>query len=175
VRLNREPSELSALAARGGALGTRAATVLARVDWPGKPGAAAPVEPLTAEEQSRFNAGREVYRNICQACHQPDGRGQERVAPSLVDSALALAPPEVPVRILLHGKEGSIGLMPPLGQAFSDEQIASVLTYIRREWGQAGAPVDAASVGNVRATTAGRTKPWTNDELLALIPGGKRP
>jgi mono/diheme cytochrome c family protein/glucose/arabinose dehydrogenase len=175
VRLNREPAELSALAARGGDLGTRAATVLARVDWPGKPGAAGPVEPLTAEEQGRFNAGREVYRNICQACHQPDGRGQERVAPSLVDSALALAPPEIPVRILLHGKEGSIGLMPPLGQAFNDEQIAAVLTYIRREWGQAGAPVDPASVGNVRATTAGRTKPWTNDELLALIPGGKRP
>jgi mono/diheme cytochrome c family protein len=123
----------------------------------------------------RFDAGREVYRNICQACHQPDGRGQERVAPSLVDSALALGPAEIPVRILLHGKEGSIGLMPPLGQAFSDAQIAAVLTYIRREWGQAGAPVDAASVGNVRAITAGRAKPWTNDELLALIPGGKRP
>ena len=148
--------------------------MLARVEWPGKPGGPAPIEPLTAEEQLRFNAGREVYRNICQACHQPDGRGQERVAPSLVESALTLGPPEIPVRILLHGKEGSIGLMPPLGQAFSDDQIAAVLTYIRREWGQAGAPVDAAHVGNVRAITAGRTKPWTNDELLALIPGAGR-
>ncbi len=175
VRVSREPAELSGLAARGGDLGTRAAAVLARVEWPGKPGAAAPIEPLTAEEQLRFDAGREVYRNICQACHQPDGRGQERVAPSLVESPLALGPAEIPVRILLHGKEGSIGLMPPLGQAFSDAQIAAVLTYIRREWGQAGAPVDAGSVGNVRAITAGRTKPWTNDELLALIPGGKRP
>ncbi len=174
VRLSREPAELSALATRGGDLGTRATAVLARVEWPGKPGGPAPIEPLTAEEQLRFNAGREVYRNICQACHQPDGRGQERVAPSLVESALTLGPPEIPVRILLHGKEGSIGLMPPLGQAFSDDQIAAVLTYIRREWGQAGAPVDAAHVGNVRAITAGRTKPWTNDELLALIPGAGR-
>ena len=33
--------------------------------------------------------------------------------------------------------------MPPVGQVFSDDQIAAVLTYIRREWGQTGTPVDA--------------------------------
>ncbi len=92
LRLNREPAALSALAAAGGDLGPRAASLLARVEWPGKPGAAAPIAPLTAEEQVRFNAGQEVYRNICQACHQPDGRGQERLAPSLVGSTLALGP-----------------------------------------------------------------------------------
>jgi putative membrane-bound dehydrogenase-like protein len=171
LRLNREPAGLSMLAAQGGDLGSRAASLLARVNWPGKPGAAAPIEPLSAEEQVRFNAGQELYRNICQACHQPDGRGQERLAPSLVGSPLALGPVGIPARVLLHGKEGSIGLMPPLGQAFSDDQIAAVLTYIRREWGQAGAPVDAAAVQNVRASTASRTKPWTNDELMALMPG----
>ena len=171
--MNREPAGLSTLAGQSDDLGSRAASVLARVNWPGKPGAAAPIEPLTAEQQVRFDAGREVYRNLCQACHQPDGRGQEQLAPSLIGSALALAPPEVPVRVLLHGKEGSVGLMPPLGQAFSDDQIAAVLTYIRREWGQAGAPVDAASVKSVREATASRTKPWTNDELLALMPGGR--
>ena len=143
------------------------------MEWPGKPGAAAPIAPLTAEEQRRFNAGQEVYKNICQACHQPDGRGQERLAPSLVGSTLALGPAGIPARILLHGKEGGIGLMPPVGQAFTDDQIAAVLTYIRRDWGQAGAPVDAETVRQVRATTAGRAKPWTNDELLALMPGGK--
>ena len=49
--------------------------------------------PLTAEEQQRFEAGREIYKNMCQACHQPDGRGQERLARSLIGSVLALAPP----------------------------------------------------------------------------------
>ena len=38
----------------------------------------------------------------------------------------------------LNGKEGPIGLMPPIGVVLSDEQIAAVLTYIRREWGQRG-------------------------------------
>ena len=63
--------------------------------------------PLTPDEQQRFNAGQDVYRNICQACHQPDGRGLEKVAPSLLGSQLALASPDIPARILMNGKEGS--------------------------------------------------------------------
>lgn len=177
LRLNREPQALSGLAARGDALSPRVASVLARLTWPGKPGEAAPIPPLTADEQARYDTGSEVYKNICQACHQPDGRGQDKLAPSLIGSALALAPAEIPARILLNGKEGAIGLMPPIGSAISDEQIAGVLTYIRREWGQAGTPVDPATVKTVRALTAGRTRPWTDDELMALAGpgrGGKR-
>ena len=171
VRLNSEPSALTTLAANTEGLGARAARVLARIEWPGKPGASAPIAPLTAEEQQRFDAGRDVYKNICQACHQPDGRGQDRVAPSLVGSTLALASPDIPVRILLNGKEGPVGLMPPVGSVLSDDQIAGVLTYVRREWGQPGSAVDPATVKSVRELTAGRNRPWTNDELLALAGG----
>ncbi len=175
LRLNREPIALSTLASGSGDLAARAAAVTARVEWPGKPGVTT-VPALTTEEQQRFDAGREVYRNICQACHQPDGRGQDRVAPSLVGSALALATPDVPARILLNGKEGAIGLMPPVGAVLTDEQIAGALTYIRREWGQGGSAVEPATVKAVRALTAGRTRPWTNDELLAIGGGrGQRP
>jgi mono/diheme cytochrome c family protein len=152
-------------------LGARASRVLTRVDWPGKAGGSAAIAPLTAEEQQRFDAGREVYRNICQACHQPDGRGQEKIAPSLIGSTLALASPDIPARILLNGKEGPIGLMPPVGSVLTDDQIAGVLTYIRREWGQAGSPVDPATVKTVRDANAGRTRPWKHDELLALVAG----
>jgi mono/diheme cytochrome c family protein/glucose/arabinose dehydrogenase len=174
TRLSKEPVAFSALAATTSDLGPRAAAVLARVEWPGKPGAAAPIPPLTPDEQQRFNAGQEVYKNICQACHQPDGRGQERVAPSLVDSPLALASPDIPARILMNGKEGPVGLMPPVGSTLSDDQIAGVLTYIRREWGQDGSPVDVATVKQVRAMTADRTRPWKHDELLALVGAARR-
>jgi mono/diheme cytochrome c family protein len=169
LQLQREPATFTALAGGSGDLESRAANVLARIEWPGKPGAV-PVTPLTAAEQQRFEAGREVYRNICQACHQPDGRGLALVAPPLVGSALALAPAAVTSRILLNGKEGRVGLMPPIGSTLTDDQIASVLTYVRREWGQAGDPVDPASVTAVRAQTAGRTKPWTDEELQAMLP-----
>jgi mono/diheme cytochrome c family protein/glucose/arabinose dehydrogenase len=173
TRLSKEPASFSALASTTTDLGPRAAEVLKRIEWPGKPGAAAPIAPLTPEEQQRFNAGQEVYRNICQACHQPDGRGQDRVAPSLVGSPLALASPDIPARILMNGKEGPIGLMPPVGFTLSDEQIAGVLTYIRREWGQDGTAVDVATVKQVREMTKDRTRPWKHDELMALAAAGK--
>ena len=169
LRLKTEPVALSTTAARTDDLAARAGRVLARVEWPGKPGVAAPAAALTAAEQQRFEAGRDIYRNICQACHQPDGRGQEKVAPTLIGSALALAAPEIPARVLLHGKEGPVGLMPPVGSVLTDEQIANALTYVRREWGQSGSVVDAAVVKTVRDTTAARTRPWTHDELMALV------
>jgi len=169
TRLSKEPVTFTALAATTTDLGPRAAKVLEKLEWPGKPGASAPIVPLTPEEQKRFESGRDVYRNICQACHQPDGRGQDRVAASLLGSPLALASADIPARIIINGKEGSIGLMPPVGSTLNDEQIAAVLTYIRREWGQDGSPVDAATVAKTRELVASRTRPWKHDELMAMI------
>ena len=173
LRLIGEPAAFAALAGGSDELASRAANVLARIEWPGKPGAATPVTALTAAEQQRFEAGREVYRNICQTCHQPDGRGQDRVAPPLVGSELSVAPAEVTARIVLNGKEGPVGLMPPIGATLTNDQIASVLTYVRREWGQTGDPVDPATVETVRAQTTTRTRPWTDAELLSLLSGGR--
>ena len=172
LRLTREPKPLTDLAAATGDLSARATALVGRVTWPGKPGDAAAPRALTAAQQQQFDRGREVYRNVCAGCHQPDGRGLDRMAPTLIGSPFALAPAEIPVRILMHGKEGATGLMPPVGGALDDEQIASVLTYVRREWGQAADPVDAESVSRVRAATAGRTRPWTEAELKA-VPGGR--
>jgi mono/diheme cytochrome c family protein len=93
-------------------LGQRAANLLTRVEWPGKPGASAPVTPLTEAEQQRFALGKEVYQNVCQPCHQPDGRGMDRGAPALVGSEITLGSAAVASRVLINGKEGTIGLMP---------------------------------------------------------------
>ncbi len=174
-RLGGEPVELSRLAAADGELGSRARAVLARVEWPGKPGASAPVAPLTAAEARRFDAGAEIYKTICAACHRADGRGEERIGPPLIGSPLVLAPPGVPVRVVLHGKQGPVGIMPGLGSALDDEQVASVVTYIRREWGQTGSPVDPAAVAGIRAQTADRVRPWTPEELAALAQGTTAP
>lgn len=168
LRLTREPAAFVRLAATGGQLGRQAAAVLTHITWPGKPGDAAAPPRLTAEEQQRFDAGRDIYRTMCQACHLPDGRGQDRIAPSLIGSAALLADAGIPARILLNGKEGTTGLMPAIGAVLGDEQIASVLTYLRREWGHAATPVTPAAVSAVRAATAGRARPWTDAELRAL-------
>ena len=128
--------------------------------------------PLTAEEQARFDAGKAIYQNLCSACHQPDGRGREKLAPPLIGSPFALASDRsLPIRIVLNGKEGPVGLMPPLGNALTNDQIAAALTYIRREWGHTASPIAPADVPAVRRDTASRTRPWTNDELTRLLSG----
>jgi mono/diheme cytochrome c family protein len=160
------------LAAADSDLSARATALLSRVTWPGKAGDADAPRALTAAQQQQFDRGREIYRNICAGCHQPDGRGLDRIAPSLVGSPFALALAGIPIRILMNGKEGATGLMPPVGGSLNDDQIASVLTYVRREWGHTADPVDAAAVTAVRGASAERTRPWTEAELNAL-PGGR--
>lgn len=168
LRLSRPPESFVRLASEDSALGKQAAAILTRVTWPGKPGEPPPPPPLTAVEQQRFDSGRKVYEAYCQACHQADGRGQPGRAASLVGSRLALAAPGVPARILLNGKEGATGLMPPLGAAMSDAQVADVLTYIRREWGHGAPPVNAATIATLRAATKTRAQPWTDAELASF-------
>jgi mono/diheme cytochrome c family protein len=176
LSLSREPNAFVTLAGAGGELGSRASNLLARMNWPGKPqvaGSAPPIAPLTPAEQQLYNVGQTVYTSLCIACHQENGRGQEKLAPSLIGSQFALAAPSIPIRILLQGKEGAVGLMPPLGAGLTDEQIAGALTYIRRQWGNEASAVDPNTVKETRAVTAGRTRPWTNDELLAIGSGGR--
>ena len=173
LALSSEPAAFSALARGNADLSTRASTVLARMTWPGKPAepGAAPVAPLTPEQQKLYEGGQTLFNSLCMACHGDDGKGRTGLGPTLIGSQFALAPPVVPIRILLQGKEGSVGLMPPLGATLTDEQIAGALTYVRRQWGNAADPVDPNTVKDVRTATAGRTRPWTNDELTAVSAG----
>jgi mono/diheme cytochrome c family protein/glucose/arabinose dehydrogenase len=171
VTLAGEPAALTALANGSGALAGPAKAVVAKLDWPGKPAPVATVPPLTAEEQKRFAAGAEIYKNLCIACHQPTGLGLEKVAPALVGSPLLVGNEGAPIRIILGGKEGTTGLMPPLSM-LNDEQIASVLTYVRREWGNQAPAVTPESVLEIRGLTSTRKRPWTNEELLPAGRGG---
>jgi mono/diheme cytochrome c family protein/glucose/arabinose dehydrogenase len=165
VVLTSAPADLTRLAASDGDLAPLAKRVVAKLDWPGKPPAAAEAPPLTAEEQKQFASGAEIYKNVCVGCHQPDGRGREKLAPDLVQSRYTSADPAAAIRVLLAGKEGPVGLMPPLGGALNDEQIAAVLTYVRREWGNTGSAVAPDDVTEIRGLTRNRTRPWTDAEL----------
>ena len=111
VSLPAEPTEITRLAAAGGDTGAIAARVAARLDWPGKPAPpAVAAPPLTADEQKLFVAGSDLYKGLCVACHQEDGKGREKLAPSLVGSRFVVSPdPGLAARILLGGKEGVIG------------------------------------------------------------------
>ena len=76
-----------------GELGRRAEALARAPRLAGQTGTAPAVAPLTADEQQRFAAGRQVYQTLCTACHQADGRGREKLAPSLVGSSSRSARP----------------------------------------------------------------------------------
>jgi mono/diheme cytochrome c family protein len=166
LTLKAAPQPLLARAHEGGELDTVVARVLEGMDWPGKPRKAEVVAPLTAEEQQRFEAGKEIYGRLCVACHQPDGRGREGLAPALAGSPFVTGRAGIMARIVIHGKEGK-AMMPPLG-TLSDAEIAAVLTFVRRSFGHTASPVDVALVREVRGSALGRARPWTEPELRAI-------
>lgn len=147
----------------------------ARVAWPNKPGVPPPpvVKPLTAAEQKLFETGKQVYSTLCIACHQANGQGMDGLAPTLVDSDWVLGKADVLPKIVIHGLTGPIKVngqswaleMPPLGAALSDEQVAGVLTYIRREWEHTASPISVAEVAKIRTENSTRNKAWTAEEL----------
>jgi putative membrane-bound dehydrogenase-like protein len=178
VRLKNEPASFAALLHRKDAgMSARIARITPLVTWPGKPGAIPEpvVVPLNAEQQLRFDQGKALYSGICAACHQPHGLGTEGLAPPLADSEWVSGSEQRLARIILHGLTGPIQVngrtyrldMPGLG-LFTDEQIASILTYIRREWEHSAAPVEPATIKAIREATKNRTEGWRQEELLKL-------
>jgi mono/diheme cytochrome c family protein len=178
VRFSREPEGWIALGKLTDKdVSARLQKISPLMTWPGRPGSAEekPVVPLTKEQQERFEQGKTLYLVSCGSCHQPTGLGQEGLAPPLVDSEWVAGPEQRLVRITLHGLRGPITVkgkpyqldMPSL-QVFDDDQIASVLTYVRREWGHTLPPIEPDTVKKIRAATASREEAWTESELLKI-------
>ncbi len=165
LALPAQPVALASLSKQGDEMGTSAKTVLDDLSWPGKPVPPAPKNTRTPEEEAMFKAGQGVYATNCTGCHQENGQGAPHVAAALAGSKIVNGRPEMPLRVLLNGKEGSIGEMPPLGQSLSDEQLAQVLTYVRGNFGNTAAPIHPPLVKEFRQLYAYRKKPWTDAEL----------
>ena len=179
VKLRSEPAAFVALQKNSSSeIRSRAKKISALLTWPGKPGAKPEpiIPPLSAEETKRFESGKILFVGSCAACHQVHGMGMDGLAPPLVDSEWVLGSEERLVRIVLNGLTGPMRVkeqswhldMPALG-IFDDEQIAAILTYIRREWENGGAPVRPETVKKIRAENSKRQEAWSAPELL-LIP-----
>ncbi len=163
------PAALLTLArGRDTVLAATASGLERRLHWAGKSMPKTnPVRALTASEATRIAAGRDDYTKTCASCHQLNGAGLANVATSLVGSAYVNGAPPKLIRIVLQGKEGTM-LMPPVGATMSDERIASVLSFMRRAWGNSAEPIDAAAVKEVRGATTGRRRAWTAEELARV-------
>jgi mono/diheme cytochrome c family protein len=164
---------LTALASGSGEASDLAKRISARITWPGKPAPVFEVPRLTGEEEKRFAEGKAIYGRLCAGCHLADGQGKPKAIPALVRSPYVIGNPAVTARILLAGKEGRMGMMPPFGATLSNDQIAAVLTYLRREWGHTASPVARADVSEVRGLTGSHRNPWTEEELSRLMGAGR--
>jgi mono/diheme cytochrome c family protein len=120
-------------------------------------------------------AGRQIFTQRCQSCHQENGRGIAGAFPALVGSEWVTGPEETVVRILLYGLKGPItvagsqynGLMPAWRDQLTDQEIGAVATYIRQWAPNRAGPVTAEGVAALRAANASRSAPWTAEELRA--------
>ncbi len=126
-------------------------------------------DPSERAGQQLFERGKTAYALNCAPCHQDNGQGLSLLAPSLVASPW-VQQGEVPmVRIVLHGKENPAHrmVMPSL-RHLDDGQISSILTYVRREFGNQSGMITPEKVAEIRGATAGRQKSWTDKELATL-------
>jgi mono/diheme cytochrome c family protein len=126
--------------------------------------------------------GKKQFQSVCITCHQATGLGQAGIYPPLAGSEWVNGPEERIIRIVLDGLKGSVHVagkeygaaaMPVFGQVagsgynWSDEKIAAVLTYVRQEWGNKGAPVTTEAVTKIHQAT-GDHKEWSEAELVAI-------
>jgi mono/diheme cytochrome c family protein len=122
--------------------------------------------------------GAALFTSACAACHQPTGMGLPGVFPPLAGSEWVNGKATTMAAIVLHGITGPIGVkgssfngaMPAFKGQFSDDQVAAVLTHVRSQWGNSAAPVNAASVAQVREQLKARTAPFAGGTELETLP-----
>ncbi len=109
-----------------------------------------PLKERTFSAGYRFEemTGEELFANVCQGCHMPDGAGAQGAGayPPLAANK-NLRASGYPVYLILNGRRA----MPPFGDMMTDGQIAAVVNYVRTHFGNSYPDVvTAKDVGDAR-------------------------
>ena len=137
-------------------------------------GPGGPAVKLTA-----LQLGEKVYKEVCQACHQPTGLGQAGQFPALAGSEWVDGSEyneKRLVAIVLKGMKGPVtvkgaaynGAMPPQENALKPNKLAAVLTYVRQAWGNKGGEITEAQVVAAKKEFADRSDQWTVEEIQKI-------
>lgn len=133
--------------------------------------------------KKEFPKGAALFNASCQTCHGPDGNGVNGLGPPLNRSEWVTGNKEKLISIVLFGLTGPVhvkghlykapeinGDMPGIGynNDLSSEDIAQLLTYIRKSWQNNAQKVSAGEVTEIREKLKGRQKPFTEEELNLL-------
>ena len=98
--------------------------------------------------------GRQIYEEICQACHMADARGGDGAGagiPALADNS-RLADKAFAIEVVVKGRGG----MPWFSDILTPQQIAAVLTHVRSDFNAYTDPVTVEEVEMI-AGKAGAT------------------
>jgi mono/diheme cytochrome c family protein len=113
--------------------------------------------PAQGGLQASITRGKLVYQQQCLACHQPDGSGVPNMNPPLAQTKGIQGDKNALIKIVLFGLKGVAidgdsynGTMAPHPE-LTDIQIADVLTYIRKSFGNKAGAVTPAQVKAIRA------------------------
>ena len=101
--------------------------------------------------------GKMIFEQICAACHMVDGSGAGQMQPALVGSAVVKGDATQIIRVVLQGPAAVLpadrakysNVMPAFS-ILTNEQIADVLTYVRKTFGAGSPPITAAQVAAQR-------------------------
>ncbi|NQZ58825.1 MAG: discoidin domain-containing protein, partial [Lentisphaeraceae bacterium] len=132
---------------------------------------------FSKDEKKLLAKGKLIYTQLCSECHGGNARGHKagsiKLAPSLVQSERVLGSKEAVANILLYGMTGKIdghaypgNIMIPMGSN-GDAWVASVLSYVRTNFGNNSTTINTKEVKAIRAAAKGRTLPWKFSELTA--------
>lgn len=116
-----------------------------------------PTVPEALTEET-YEKGRRIYVKNCSACHQDHGQGLKPYFPALRDNPVVNEElPNDVLKTLLLGAPSDPSeafsphvVMPSFGSVLTDEQIATVASYIRANWGNDAPPVTAKEVKALR-------------------------
>ncbi|TCK80760.1 DUF7133 domain-containing protein [Albibacterium bauzanense] len=136
---------------------------------------------FNASEQEVMKRGAVIYNELCSECHGDNGTGTlispgVLMAPSFAGNPRVQGNHEYITKVLLKGLSGSIegkdyagGVMVPMGEN-SDEWVASVLSYVRNNFGNSGSFVTTEDVAEMRTKTASQQAFYDYNELISSIP-----
>lgn len=127
--------------------------------------------------ETAVEAGKKVFLQNCAVCHQPTGTGIPGQYPPLVKSEFVNGSPKRLAMILLKGLQGPVKVegvtygsaaMPAWEKTLNDKKIATVLTYIRQEWGNTSGEISPEQITAARKEFKDRGDSWTEHDLLAV-------
>jgi glucose/arabinose dehydrogenase/cytochrome c2 len=143
----------SATAAKAAAASAPAAKPATASAAAAKPAASPKAAATPATAAADTSEGSKMYQMACATCHMPDGSGVPGMQPALAGSKVVAGPPATVIKVLLLGPDKALpphkamgGNQMPAFDSLSDEDIANVLTYVRKTFGKGATAITPAQV-----------------------------